>query len=449
MAPRPNKADESWLSGAKYRATHQSTIDGVLGAGVRSVSSRGQNFYNKDKWPARQFTAAFCKWAASNPDNSIPLTPEIVRAFCLAGNEDLPCWEHPEIVIASTPDNLSAFMRDALVGGGYHEAWHTEYSRRADLDVAEVWNRIESLWGLVPNWAPYVKALLTWGNIIEDIRIERCGCRKYPGSPKKMEALQDLILMQEEKGREASEHRGLPTNDDMATVVGTFRDLGLGYDTTRQNAAYTQYQRRSSQGYALVTEGPLRPLLDRAIALGDEDDMEHLWIAMEVVAVLVALGQPPQEGDGPEGDGPGDPPQDQDATCPKCRSKDVVYRPSQKVIHCNACGFEQKMEEGGGGGGKGPSVNVKVDPNDPGAQDEGSESGESSESGEGQEGEGQEGEGSGEGGSSDKKPVFKVGDRARVKAGPLAGKTVEVTSASAPDSEGNQELQYAVVEDAA
>ena len=102
------------------------------------------------------------------------------------------------------------------------------------------------------------------------------------------------------------------------------------------------------------------------------------------------------------------------------------------------------MEEGGGGGGKGPSVNVKVDPNDPGAQDEGSESGESSESGEGQ-----EGEGSGNGGSSDKKPVFKVGDRARVKAGPLAGKTVEVTSASAPDSEGNQELQYAVVEDAA
>ncbi len=454
MAPRPNKADERWLSGAKYRATHQSTVDAVLGAGMRSVRSMGANFYNKDKWPARQFTAAFCKWAKNNP--STPLTEDTVRALILVGNEDLSHWEHPEIVIASTPDNLSVFMRDALVGGGYHEAWHTEYSRRKNLIITSVWPRIQTIWDLVPNWAPYVKALLTWGNIIEDIRIERCGCRKYPGAPRKMEALQDLILTQEEKGREAASHRGLPTNDDMAAVIGTFRDLGLGYDTTLQNAAYTQYERRSPQGYALVTEGPLKALLDRAIALGPNDDMEHLWLAMEVVAVLVALGGPadqPGDDEGDDGDGPGEP---KEATCPSCGSKDVVLQPSKKVIHCNACGFEQELQEGGGGGGRGESVSIKVDPNDPGAEDQEGESGESGESGdgEGQPGDGESGDGeSGQGGSGkdqDKKlPIFKVGDRAKAKSGPYAGKMVEVTSASQPDSEGRQDLQFAVVEDAA
>ena len=130
-----------------------------------------------------------------------------------------------------------------------------------------------------------------------------------------MEDLQDLILQMEEEGRAASEHRGLPTNDDMAVVMGAYRDLGLGYQTERQLAALDAYKKRSPAGWRLVTQGALKPLLDRAINIERDDDLGHWWIAMEIVAILASLGQqqpqqPPEpgEGEGEPGDGPPMPP---------------------------------------------------------------------------------------------------------------------------------------------
>ena len=46
------------VSGAPWRATHQHSIDAVLGAGVRTVTSRGSQFVNRDAWTGRAFIAA-------------------------------------------------------------------------------------------------------------------------------------------------------------------------------------------------------------------------------------------------------------------------------------------------------------------------------------------------------------------------------------------------------
>jgi hypothetical protein len=297
------------IDGRKWVGAAQASVDTILGDDTCKVSSRGQSFFNRDRWTARILFGNLVQSIQYGND----FGPDMVtNALNTANNTNVAVRE---IVIAAVPDRIPPWLARSSVGGRYHEAWHRTYSCTRDLAYDEVYTPLSALWSLLPDWTPYIGAVLTWGNIVEDIRIERWGCREFPGSPDKMEDLQDLILQMEEEGRAASEHRGLPTNDDMAVVMGAYRDLGLGYQTERQLAALDAYKKRSPAGWRLVTQGALKPLLDRAINIERDDDLGHWWIAMEIVAILASLGQqqpqqPPEpgEGEGEPGDGPPMPP---------------------------------------------------------------------------------------------------------------------------------------------
>jgi hypothetical protein len=320
-APKP-------LRGRRWRDSHQRTVDAVLGPNVRRIRSAGNQFYNKDNWVARGFAAALVKWAGLNPAG-VPTISD-VRSWIYMANREIVADYEKEIVIAATPEDLPKWLAFALVGGGYHEAWHTEYSRRTPIshtETDEIYARVLALWERIPyapeegrrGWAGLTGPLLEWSNIVEDIRIERVGCRKYPGSPPKMEALQDLILKQELAGLITAAHRGIPINDDLGVVMGAFRDLGLGYRTPLQTTTLDSYKTRSPAGWTFVDTGPLRPFLDRSIALGPTDDMESLWLAMEIVATIAehAKPTPPHPRPKPEdedddGDGPSSPSDDDD-----------------------------------------------------------------------------------------------------------------------------------------
>ena len=374
-----------FLDGAKWRRSHQATVDTVLARihETRKVYSRGARFYNMDSWTARAFVAALCEWARLNPGS----TPDrdTVVAWVVAANRCVLSFSQKSITIASTPDDLPLRLAMALVGGGYHEAWHTLYSRRTPLHITEVWPKVRDYWEMVPyapdegkaGWAPLTGALLDWGNVIEDIRIERNGCVEFPGAPPKMEALQDLILAMEREPREGGAATAL------TTTVTVFRDLDLGYTTPEAVAALKTYQSSHPDAYAFVTEGPLRPLLDQSIALGREDDLGHLWLSMEVLAASVEAAEPLEE--------------------------------------------EEEEESDEGEGEPGESGDTK-----PRDQLEASDFGEG-----------------GEQAPPTSKPLlYKKGDRALVKAGPHAGREVEVTVAGLPHPDtGIQELEFALVEE--
>jgi hypothetical protein len=365
-------------NGKQWAMSHQASVDAVLGAGVRKVSARGSMFFNKDRWTARTLFATLCQSIKYYGNHFSKAT--VHNAVDTANATQCP---EPEVVVATTPDRVPAWLARASIGGNYHEAWHYEFSCRRDLTFDEVYEPLMARWDLLDDWSPYISAVLTWGNLIEDIRIERCGCAKYPGSPAKMADLQNLILKMEEEGRAVSEHRGGSQNDDLSVVMGAFRDLGLGYSTPRQNAVLAEYQKRSPQGWALVTEGKLKPLLDRAITLSAEDDLGHWWLAMEVVALLVTLGQQKP----PTAPPPGEPSKDSPESSP-----DAPSLPSQ-----------EEEEASGSADNSSPPPPY---------------------------------------------PLFKVGDRATVKDGPLAESVVEVVFAGvAHPTTGEQELRYALVEE--
>jgi hypothetical protein len=305
------------LNGKKWAQSHQASVDAILdgseGREKRTVSARGDGFFNIDRWTARILWSKLCQSVRYGNTMSGALVADALW------HANQPLGPRAEIVVADVPDRVPAWLARSSIGGNYHEAWHTEWSCRRDLTVAEVWGPLQQRWALIPEaeWSRFIQAVLTWSNIIEDIRIERLGCAKYPGAPDKMRDLQDLILKMESGGQEANAHKAVGGGaDDMSVIMGAFRDLGLGYQSERQLAVLDTYQQRSPTGWAMVTEGALKPLLDRSIALGADDDLGSFWIALEVIAVLrdllVSMQEQEQEQEsGPSGQ-PGQPPQTDD-----------------------------------------------------------------------------------------------------------------------------------------
>lgn len=284
------------VNGSTWASSHQASIDAILsGKDRRTVSARGSMFMNVDRWTGRAFLHEVC--AAARLEGGF--TEQCVQdAVDRANAFQIP---NPEIVVATVPDKVPGWLQRASVGGNYHEAWHTEWSCRRDITFREVWPEIQRVGSMLPaqQWAQMMDMIQMWANIVEDIRIERLGCAKYPGAGDKLAALQDLILRMEEEGRTASEHAPSPGEDAVYVVSCAFRDIGLGYDTERGRKAMERYAEVCPLGLALVQTGPLRPFLDRVMNLGPKDDLACIWLAMEIVATLATLDQQDEdEGNG-------------------------------------------------------------------------------------------------------------------------------------------------------
>lgn len=280
----------------RFKNTHRASVVAILGGEAPRVSSRGSRFYNVDRWTARVLVKHMTEWAKSNP--GVTPTLAVVSRWVDAANAEVVEPSAREIVIAETPDGdaLTTRVAMALVGGGYHEAFHTRYSCRRSLSAREVADIVVPRWGKVKDWSPFAGTLLEWGNLIEDIRIERRGNDEYPGAFVKLCDLQDLVLGQEAESRARAESD--PKVRTMMVVNGAFRDLGLGYVTDDQDRVLRWYADTDPAAHEMVVAGPLHPILDEAIALSATDDLGHLRLAMDVVAALVQTGKDPNGGSG-------------------------------------------------------------------------------------------------------------------------------------------------------
>lgn len=178
----------------------------------------------------------------------------------------------------------------ALVGGAYHESWHSLYSCRRPLTTYEMCELVLPRWDLVPDWSLCCMVLLDLTNTVEDIRIERLGTRMFPGAWTKMHDLQDYIIQQEQIP--LAEHGLASAFHD---VGRTFREYGLGYSTPTVVKALGSYQERNPGAYYLVTDGSLTPLLRKSISLGESDDISCLEIGMEILGVIYGQEKPAQE----------------------------------------------------------------------------------------------------------------------------------------------------------
>jgi len=346
MSLHKTKPSLPTLQGDRFRATHQASVDAVLGTNVRKVFSRGSRFYNHDLWTLRAFVVALCSWASRNAGQTPTLRD--VTEMCREASSK-PVYD-PHIVIAATPEKLKLAVALALIGGAYHEAWHTKYSKRTPLDPRAMHKLITDVWGRVDDWSKLSQTILQWQNVVDDIFIERNGCQDFPGAEPKMQDLQHFILDQEEEGRNPKKLAGATGQDLFPTLMAvsaTFRDVGLGYNTERQRRALAEYREHNPDAVDYVLSGPLADLLRRTIALGPTENIETLRLALEIVATIKETSEEqPEESDPEDGEGEG---QSQDAPrCPNCGStkiKMVVFKGGKRgKLVCEDCRYEEEMD---------------------------------------------------------------------------------------------------------
>lgn len=390
-----------------FYTNHQPSADAILPPGTpdhRKVFSRGSMFFNMDKWPLIHFQIHMLKWAKANKGK----TPSVVDIHiwvreanaCKMGEghakkdgEDSPDFK-PYIQVAATPLDVNQRTFMAIIGGVYHECWHTKYSRRISLNPDEMVREVQNRWGQIKNWGQYGSFIMSMSNIVEDIRIERLGIKDYPGTIVKMQDLQDFIIALETKGANAAKAAGhVPSlASPLGVVSSVFRDAGLNYATEEGMAAMARYKAWQPAAYDLTLRGPIRPLLDQAQGLTRKQDTQCLWIAMDVVIELhKAAIAPPQ----PK-------PEDEKGKNKKKGKKQDGEKgqgapsPSQGGSGDSADGDDQTSQGSSGEGkkqkGKGPSATKKGDDSKGGSEGE--------KEGAGAEGQGKEEGDGGKGGDS-------------------------------------------------
>lgn len=318
------------LPGSRYRETHQASVIGILGANSIPIISCGTEFKNIGRWTFRLMLAEACSWAEANP-GTMP-TPHHVREWVSKANTETVLWPH--IQIAETPNDLPHKMAMALVGGAYHESWHSLYSCQRPLTTEEVANLVLPRWAKVKDWSKYATVLLDISNDIEDIRIERLGVKAFPGTYPKMVDLQDFILH-----REALSNKKPPS--DATILVRAFRDLGLGYQSELQRLTLGRYKDWSPTTVEMVESGAILPLLEEAISLSADDDLGCIRIAMDLISMLENMGGLEDKTSQPTSV----------STCPACgASQDKLRLRSAPqfsqigIITCTVCGWQTQVD---------------------------------------------------------------------------------------------------------
>lgn len=418
----PVQGGDETLRGAAYRRTYQSSVISIVGSDAPPVRSAGTRFFNVDRWTVRVFTMKMCEWAKANPE-CVPTRRDVAQWVRAANSEKIP---RREIVIAATPESLVRRTALALTAGAYHEAFHTRYSCRRQLDTEEMARIVLPRWAKVPDWSKYHKMLQEWSNIAEDIFIERWGRVEYPGTEVPLHDLQDFILHQEAKGVDAArahsaqsgKGKGKPVRSALSIIMSVFRDVGLGYVTDLQKLALEGYREENNEAVEFVLgkgagqPGPLTGLLKDSIAMPVGDDTACIRVAMDVVGVLYAASseEDPANDEDDDENQPGDP----RMVCPDCGApgSKLVIRPKSDgrggkvkgkgVLTCTECGYQDEVDLSApqaGGGGDAPPSDPKFTPKFEGFDPEDLDGSGGSGEGEGQESDG-DADGSGGGSSS-------------------------------------------------
>jgi hypothetical protein len=236
---------------------------------------RGDQFYCLDVFPWRQCLGLVCDYKKS-----------------LVTVKDLAQWPKdiektsasikPSVTLPSISPTLTGEDYEALLGGTYHEGWHR--LRRGTIPKPkEIYRLLKPRWGGIA-WKKHQRVLLDFGNILEDIRIERLGLRDSPGTKSRLISVHDLILSRESRtyDRELSQER---SRNFLVTALRAFRDQGLGYDSRAHTLAWDHYKEASPEAVEFVLHGKFNNLLESAKT--ETDPSFQFWGALEGIRILL------------------------------------------------------------------------------------------------------------------------------------------------------------------
>ena len=336
--------------GAHYWRAMQGSVDAILTpiGEKRRVLSMGTQFVNYDAWTGEKFAHVLCEFLGKHPTR-MP-TPQELRDLIGAANS-ARCRD-PHIRVARMPERVTLRVARAIIGGGYHEAFHTKYSKRDRVrqsEVQPVLDIAEQVTLAGGKFDAKMRGLvMTLHHLVEDIRIERRGNEDFEGAKQAMVDLQDFILDLEAGGRQkgAKVKNVTVSMNARSIMLCAFRDLGLGYNSHKAREMIQFYKTHAPGAIALLAPGGiLAPMVHESKTLERDDKMGSLRIAMKIVVELWRLTQQePEEDEQPA------------MQCPQCgaSAKDLVIRSvkddqgvkikGRAEMECKVCGFKTEFD---------------------------------------------------------------------------------------------------------
>lgn len=282
-----------YLTGARWR-DHRASVEAILGTLAPPVESYGDSFFNVDRWVGGKFLIHELGKRGQGK-----LEQEIRKAIKRANEMPSP---PRKIVVAETPDNLPLSTLQALIGGCYHEAWHTLYSHRVSITPKEEdWlvSQLEPLLAQLPTQKKTYEIWADLWNQVEDIRIERLGCQEFVGTPPNMRELNDFVLDQEEASRKK---HNIPIQPN-TVLLGGFSILGFEYNTPKSNMRKLEYQLAHPDVWELLEKGEIANILQEVKAM-TTNKLQALILSLRLLIAMQQAGHGNGEGD-EEGDGKG------------------------------------------------------------------------------------------------------------------------------------------------
>lgn len=249
------------MNAVTLRNTHSATVSAVLGAS-RRVESVGTDFYNQDRWTVLWFLESLFQ---SRSRDAIPAA--VVYANTHASVSRV-------IRIAATPQEVDDNMVRVLLGGTYHEAWHSSYSCTRDLVEQEMVDLFDN--PVVDQVWDYRQQFQTIINVFEDIRIERLGCKAFPGAYSKLECLHDFVLDLEGSANNLE-------RDPFGFLLCGIRDIGLNYPTVKMADRMRGYQASP----LWQTLQALEPQIQEAQSLAADDVLGSVRVALQSLPLLI------------------------------------------------------------------------------------------------------------------------------------------------------------------
>jgi len=250
------------------------------------------------------------------------------------------------------PERVTLRVARAIIGGGYHEAFHTKYSKRDRVRQSEVQPIIDIAEQVVLAGGKFDAKMrglvMTLHHLVEDIRIERRGNEDFDGAKQAMVDLQDFILDLETGGRKkgAKVKNVTVSMNARSIMLCAFRDLGLGYNSHKAREMIQFYKTHAPGAIGLLaTGGILAPMVHESKTLERNDKMGSLRVAMKIVVELWRITQQEPEDD------------EQPAMeCPQCgasaknliirsvKNEDGIKIKGRAEMECKLCGFKTEFD---------------------------------------------------------------------------------------------------------
>jgi len=251
------------VSGSFAKKAHGSITRSLLKDSGVKVVSEGKRFYNANRFSVVHFIFAFCDWVDQHQPDQV-LHSHIQRIW----NGVRDAKGENKIVIASTPDQVSLEYLSTLDGGILHEAFHSLYSLRGELDTYRVTDIVTKTYTKGLPYGEKSGVLKNLMNIYEDSYIERMGFKEFAGAPYLIQRVHELVWEMEKE---------VPRHDPVSEFMCALRDRVENYLT---GAPFNSYSKKTLE----LLDTQFGDLIERGRTT--EDPYEVLELALATFARL-------------------------------------------------------------------------------------------------------------------------------------------------------------------